>query len=215
MKIRFPRKTHSCGRSLMKRLAFTLLCLAIISGCTSTPSSQPAPKSEAPDLQTGRGAFQRLFVAARGWAPDVRPYRLQSGVVGDAKGRDGKAVLWTAAFTSAGLHASKPYTWSGIDVPDVPARGVNPGTQDAFTPGNDFDMQFLKIDSDKAFEAAQKHGGEKILQEKPDTPVTYLLDWNRAGNNLVWHVIYGTSRNDAPLVADVDATTGEFLRKER
>lgn len=200
----------------MKRLVLILLCLAIISGCTSQqPSQQPAAKPETPELMTGRSAFQQLYVAAHGWAPDVRPYKLESGVVGDAKGREGKAVLWNAAFASTSLHASKPYTWSGIDAPDTPARGVNPGSQDAFTPGNDFDIRFLKIDSDKAFEAAQKHGGDKVLQEKPDTPVTYLLEWDRSRNNLVWRVIYGTSRNEATLVADVDATTGDFLRKEK
>jgi hypothetical protein len=75
-------------------------------------------------------------------------------------------------------------------------------------------MQFLKVDSDKAFDVAQKHGGEKILQQNASLPVVYLLDWNRSGNNLVWHVIYGSSRSDAKLVADVDASTGAFIRKE-
>jgi len=112
------------------------------------------------------------------------------------------------------MRASKPYSWSGIDSPDAPSRGISPGTQDAYTPGNDFDMQFLKVDSDKAFEVAQKHGGDKTLQANPNLPVVYLLDWNRRGNDLVWHVIYGSSRNDAKLVADVDASTGEFIRKE-
>ena len=198
----------------MKRLALILLLLAIISGCTSE-APQPAPKALPPDPQTGRSAFQHMFIAARGWAPDIRPYQLQSAAVGDQKGRDGKAVLWTAAFTSASMRASKPFSWSGIDAPDTPARGVNPGTQDNFTPGNDFDVQFLKVDSDKAFAVAQEHGGDKILKDKPDLAVTYLLDWNRSGSNLVWHVIYGTSRNQAALVADVDATTGAFLRKEK
>ena len=198
----------------MKRLALILFLLAIISGCTSE-APQPAPKAQPPDPQTGRSAFQHMFIAARGWAPDIRPYQLQSGTVGDQKGRDGKAVLWTAAFTSASMCASKPFSWSGIDAPDTPSRGVNPGTQDNFTPGNDFDVQFLKVDSDKAFAVAQEHGGDKILKEKPDLAVTYLLDWNKSGSNLVWHVIYGTSRNQAALVADVDATTGAFLRKEK
>jgi hypothetical protein len=198
----------------MKRLALILFLLAIISGCTSE-APQPAPKAQPPDPQTGRSAFQHMFIAARGWAPDIRPYQLQSGTVGDQKGRDGKAVLWTAAFTSASMRASKPFSWSGIDAPDTPSRGVNPGTQDNFTPGNDFDVQFLKVDSDKAFAVAQEHGGDKILKEKPDLAVTYLLDWNKSGSNLVWHVIYGTSRNQAALVADVDATTGAFLRKEK
>ena len=198
----------------MKRLALVLISLAMVSGCTSE-APQPAPKAQPPDAQTGRSAFQHVFIAARGWAPDIRPYQLQSGVVGDQKGHEGKAVLWTAAFASASMHASKPYTWSGIDAPDTPSRGVNPGTQDNFTPGNDFDVQFLKVDSDKAFSVAQEHGGDKTLKDNPDTPVTYLLDWNKSGSNLVWHVIYGTSRNQAALVVDVDATTGAFLRKEK
>jgi len=67
------------------------------------------------------------------------------------------------------------------------------------------------VDSDKAFEVAQKHGGDKI----PDTPVRYFLEWNRSGNTLVWHVIYGNSRNDAKLVVDVDASAGDFIRKEK
>jgi len=199
----------------MKRLALILLSLAVISGCTS-PSPQSATKAEPPELLTGRSAFQKLYVTARGWAPDVRPYQLQSGVVGDNKGHDGKAVVWSASFVSATIHTSKPYTWSGIDAQDAPSRGVTQGTQDtSFTPTNTFDMQFLKIDSDKAFEISQKHGGEEILQKKPDTPVLYRLDWNHSGNNLVWHVMYGGTGADAKLTNDIDATSGEFLRKEK
>jgi hypothetical protein len=197
----------------MKKLILMLLSLVVIVGCTSE-SNQPAAKPEPNELLTGRSAFQKLFVAARGWAGDVRPYQLQSQVVGDNKGKDGKAAVWRAAFASASMRGSKPYTWSGVDSPDAPSRGVSPGTQDAYSPGNDFDIQFLKVDSDKAFEVAQKHGGDKVLEKSPDTPVSYMLDWNRSGNNLVWHVIYGNSRNEAKLVVDSDATTGEFIRKE-
>ena len=199
----------------MKKLAIVLLPLMLLCGCTSQPTQTAAPKPQPPELLTGRSAFQQMYIAARGWAGDIRPYELASAPVGDYKGADGKAVLWRAAFASASMRASKPYTWSGIDAPDVPSRGVSPGTQDSFTPSNTFDVQFLKIDSDKAFEVAQKHGGEKVLKENPGLPITYELDWNRSGNQLVWHVIYGNSRNDAKLVADVDASTGEFLRKEK
>lgn len=199
----------------MKRLSVLLLFVAVISGCNSQPSQPAAPKTEAPEFLTGRAAFQKLYVTAHGWAPDVRPYQLQSGVVGDNKGRDGKAVVWTARFVSASMHSSKPYTWSGIDSPDAPSRGISPGSQDNFTPGNDFDVQFLKIDSDKAFEEAQKHGGEKLLKEKPETPVTYLLEFNRSSSHLIWHVIYGTSRNDAAMVIDIDGNGGGFLHVEK
>ena len=198
----------------MKKLTLMLLSLVVITGCTSE-APQPAPKAQPPEALTGRGAFQKLYIAARGWAADIRPYQLQSQIVGDIKGKDGKAAVWRGAFASASMRAAKPYTWSGIDSPDAPSRGVSPGSQDPYTPGNDFDMQFLKIDSDKAFEVAQKHGGDKVVEKSTDTPILYLLDWNRGENNLVWHVIYGNSRNDAKLVVDVDATTGEFIRKEK
>jgi len=199
----------------MKRLALILLSLAVISGCTSEAPKQTT-KPEPPELLTGRSAFQKLYVSARGWAGDVRPYQLQSGVVGDNKGRDGKAVVWSASFVAASLHTSKPYTWSGIEAPDAPVRGITPGTQDtSFVPTNSFDMQFLKVDSDKAFEIAQKHGGEEILQKKPDAPILYRLDWNASGNKLIWHVMYGGTGGDAKLTNDIDATTGEFLRKEK
>jgi hypothetical protein len=197
----------------MKRLTLALLALVALWGCTSE-APQPAPKPKPTELLSGREAFQQLFVAARGWTGDIRPYQLQSGVIGEYLGHDGKAAIWRASFASASMRASKPYSWSGVDSPDAPSRGISPGTQDAYTPGNDFDMQFLKVDSDKAFDVAQKHGGEKILQQNANLPVVYLLDWNRSGNNLVWHVIYGSSRSDAKLVADVDASTGAFIRKE-
>lgn len=191
-------------------LALIVLSLAVISGCTSE-SNQQEQKPQPPELVTGRSAFQKLYVSAHGWAPDAKPYQLQSQVFGNNNGADGKAVIWRGAFASPSQHSSRPYMWSGVDSPDAPTRGVTPGTQDNFAPGNSFDVNFLKIDSDKAHEVAQKHGGDKIA----DTPVTYLLDWAAGENKLVWHVIYGASRNDAKLVVDVDASTGEFMRKEK
>jgi hypothetical protein len=200
----------------VEKLVVVLAAMLLLAGCSSQPS-QPAqkPQPEPPEVLTGRSVFQQLYVAARGWAGDARPYQLQSSPFKQEKGRDGKAVIWRGSFASERMRASKPYVWSGIDDADAPSRGISPGTQDSYVPGNTFDAAFLKIDSDKAFETAQKHGGDKVLQAAADTPVSYLLDWNPGGNNLVWHVIYGNSRNDAKLVADIDASTGEFIRNEK
>lgn len=197
----------------MKKVGLALLALSFLSGCTTETAKAP-PKPQPTETLTGRSAFQQLYVAARAWAGDIRPYKLESVAFGENNGHDGKAPLWKAAFASPSLRKSRPYSWSGLDSPDAPARGVTPGNEDLYNPGNDFDIQFLKTDSDKAFEVAQKHGGDKVLQADPKLPVTYLLDWNRGGNNLVWHVIYGDSRNNAKMVLDVDASTGEFIRKE-
>ena len=205
----------------MKKLLLIFLALAFLAGCSSQ-SSQPAqekPQPKPPEPVTGRYAFQKLYVTAHGWARDAQPYLLESQNMGDFKGQEGKAILWRAGFASPSEHSVKPYTWSGIDSPDAPTRGVNPGVEDTYSPNNSstqiFDIAFLKIDSDKALEVAQKHGGDKLMAKSADTPVLYLLDWNRATNELTWHVIYGNSRDDAKLRVAVNASNGDFLRIEK
>ncbi|HJX83750.1 MAG TPA: hypothetical protein VJ723_05350, partial [Candidatus Angelobacter sp.] len=70
------------------------------------------------------------------------------------------------------------------------------------------------VDSDKAFEVAQQHGGKEMLAKKPAQQVIYLLDFDSRINQLKWHVIYGDSPGSAPLTVIVDATTGVFVHKE-
>jgi len=206
----------------MKKLLVTALTLLFMAGCTSQPTqTAPAekPQPKGPDLVTGRYAFQKMYIAARGWSTDSEPFRLQSDITADARGKDGKSDLWHGYFASPSRRSTKPFVWSGTDLPDVPARGVSPGSEDTYSPTNTstqvFDMAFLKIDSDKAFEVAQQHGGDKVLEKTPDTPVFYAVDWSHATNELVWHVIYGTSRDDAKLRVAVNASTGDFIRVEK
>lgn len=204
----------------MKKLLMAVAAIAMLAGCSSQPpkpAEKPQPKPT--ELATGRTAFQKLYVTAHGWARDAQPYRLDSQATPDGNGHDGKAAVWRAAFASAAQHGVKPYVWSGSTDKDAPSRGINPGNEDSYSPTNAstqiFDMQFLKIDSDKAYEMAQQHGGDKLLAKTPDTPVLYLLDWNRSENKLEWHVMYGGGRDDAKLRVSVDATTGNFLRVEK
>jgi hypothetical protein len=206
----------------MKKLGVVMLAVAMLAGCsseTSKPAETEKPQPKAPELVTGRTGFQKMFIAARGWQRDAQPYRLQSQCNSDSKGRDGKSAIWQAWFASPATRAAKPYSWSGSDAPDAPARGVSPGTQDTYSPNNMstqiFDIQFLKVDSDKAFEVAQKHGGDKQLAKNPDLNVFYVVDWNGSANELVWHVIYGDTRDQAKLKVAVNASTGEFLRVEK
>jgi hypothetical protein len=208
----------------MKKLLMAMATLAFLmtAGCSSQPSTPaPAekPQPKVADLETGRYAFQKLYIAARGWQRDAQPFRLESQVTADSKGKDGKSPVWRASFGSPATRGAKPYVWSGTDAPDAPSRGISPGNEDTYSPTNSstqvFDIGFLKVDSDKAFEVAQKHGGDKVLEKAADTPVLYALDWNHAGNILVWHVIYGNSRDDAKLIVDVNGTTGEFIRTEK
>jgi hypothetical protein len=206
----------------MKKLLMAMAALALMAGCSSEPSKPAAtekPQPKVPELVTGRAAFQKVYIAARGWARDAQPYRLESQLTADSKGKDGKSSVWRGSFASAARHGAKPYVWSGEDAPDAPSRGISPGTEDNYSPANSstqvFDAAFLKVDSDKALEVAQKHGGDKVLEKSPDTPVFYMLDWSRPTNELIWHVIYGDSRDDAKLTVSVNASTGEFIRVEK
>jgi hypothetical protein len=204
----------------MKKLLLIVLAVSWLAGCSSTPTpTAEPPKPKGPELETGRAAFQKLYVAARGWARDAQPYRLESMVNSDSNGHDGKAAIWRGGFASPVQRSAKPFTWSGTDAKDAPPSGMNPGTEDTYNPSNAstivFDINFLKTDSDKAFEIAQQHGGDKLLEKTPDTPVLYILEWNRLENMLVWHVIYGSSRDEFKLKIAINATTGEYVRVEK
>jgi hypothetical protein len=206
----------------MNRRVMAVAALLLMAGCSSEPA-KPAqaekPQPKAAEFETGRVAFQRLYIAAHGWARDAQGFQLESQLTADSKGKDGKADVWRASFASLSQRSVKPYIWSGTDAPDAPSRGVSPGTEDTYSPTNSstqvFDIAFLKVDSDQALATAQKHGGDKVLAKDPDTPVMYLLDWSRPTSELIWHVIYGSSRDDAKLRVAVNATTGDFIRVEK
>jgi hypothetical protein len=194
---------------------------ATLSACDSnTGKSSPAkPEPKAAELLTARAAFQKMFIAARNYAADVKPFRIESTPSSDSNGHDGKSAIWTASFASAAQHGVKPFTWSGTDASDAPSRGVSPGNEDTYNPRNAstqiFDVAFLKVESDQAFTEAQKHGGDKVLEKDPTTPVIYICDWNHNTNELTWHVIYGGSRDEAKLRVAVNASSGVFIRVEK
>ena len=175
-------RRNRLGTILAATIAATML-LAVLSACTSEPSQPAEPAPKGPDLLAGRSAFQKAFVAARGWAPDGKPYRIESIVTTDGgNGQDGKWALWRSSFASATQRSTKSYTWSGSGADGAPSRGVNPNPEDSYNPTNSstqvFDVNFLKVDTDQAFATAQKHGGDKILEKDPTTPITYICDWN-------------------------------------
>jgi hypothetical protein len=218
MKMRIPYR--GCG-NLIKIFA-PIALLALLTACTSDnskPAETATPQPKGPELLTGRSAFYKVLIAARGWAPDPQPYRIVSVPTSDASGHDGKWAMWRASFASPSQRSVKSYIWSGSSAPDAPSRGINPSTEDSYNPSNAstlvFDVQFLKVDSDQAFAVAQKHGGDKILEKTPDTVVSYVCDWNRNTNELVWHVMYGANRESAKLTVAVNASTDEFIRVEK
>lgn len=194
-----------------------LLLGLVLAGCDdSTPNTanRATPEKKVTETETGRFALQKMLPVARLWAGDARPIQLESSPSDQSNGHDGKASYWRAVFGSASLGKSEPFSWSGV--PD--SRGVDHGTEDTFNPNNrstqTWDLAFLKVDTDKAFEVGQEHGGKQLLEKDPKMPVMYFLGWNAQSSQLAWFVIYGGSTSNAKLTILVDASTGRYLRKE-
>jgi hypothetical protein len=204
---------EKAGTATFLGLALSLL------GCDSGTKTAPAAKETpaASQLETGRFALQKMLAPARFWAPDAQPVRLESTNLKDSNGHEGRANFWRAEFASVSRQKAEPFTWSGMATSDT-ARGVDHGTEDSYNPANRsaraFDLNFLKVDTDKAFAVAQQHGGKQVLEKDPKVSVGYLLDWEVQSNQLRWHVIYGGSESHGKLAVLVDASSGEFLRKE-
>ena len=186
---------------------------------SNKPEEPAQPEKKGPELILARSGFQKVYIAARGWNADARPYRLASVATSDGNGHDGKWAVWVGSFASPSTQREINFTWSGSTAQGAPSLGINRGSEDSYSPSNAntkvWDMAFLKIDSDQAFAEAQKHGGDKVLEKSPDTPVTYVCDWNHNTNELIWHVIYGASREGAKLTVSVNASTGAFIRVEK
>ena len=68
----------------MKKLLMAMFALALLTACSSEapkPAEKPQPKPA--ELLTARSALQKLYISAHGWAPDARPYRLESSTNAD------------------------------------------------------------------------------------------------------------------------------------
>jgi hypothetical protein len=206
--------------TFIKKISLPVIfALVVCAGCDSgskAPTSNDS-QSAAAQLETGRFALQKMLAPARFWAGDAQPVRMESTNLKDTNGHDGKAVFWRATFASTAREKAEAFTWAGTATDDGP-RGVNHGAEDSYNPANraarTFDLNFLKSDTDKAFEVAQAHGGKQVLEKDPKVSVGYLLDFDAQSSTLRWHVIYGGSESTGKLTVLVDASTGAFLRKE-
>src|ERR1700728_3942824 len=130
----------NCSLLTMRKLALICLSALMLAGCSSNKpaESQSAakPAAKQPQYETGRVAFQKMYLSARGWAGDATPFRLQSQFTSDAPSGEGKAGLWRASFASPAKRMMKMFIWSGLVGPDVPEQGITFTTEDSWSPTN-------------------------------------------------------------------------------
>jgi hypothetical protein len=182
--------------------------------CDDSKPAAPAAK-KTNQYEAGLNALYKMLPAARLWSQDAAPVRLESTVTAENNGQGGKSGFWRADFASPSRSKMQSYTWSGMA--DAP-RKVDHGIETSYNPSNrslqTWDTHFLQVDTDKAFETAQEHGGKELTAKDPKQPVIYMLDWDSQAGQLRWHVIYGAAISGAKLTVLVDASSGAYLRKE-
>jgi hypothetical protein len=201
--------------TILRKLSLALfVAMLALAGCDQGTPAAPAPK-KTNQFESGRFALQKMIPAARLWAEDAAPIRLESSANSENSGQGGKAIFWRANFGSRTRLKQIPYSWSGAA--DA-ARKIDHATEDGYNPNNrseqTWDLNYLKTDTDAAFATAQEHGGKELTDKDPKQPVIYLLDWDAQSSQLRWHVIYGASTSGAKLTVLVNASSGVYLRKE-
>jgi hypothetical protein len=212
----------------MKQIPFPLLALILVgmnllTGCSSNTKpaggEQPAgatatqTQSTPPALYTGLQAFRCTHGLAQRWAADAIPVRLESVINSEANGRNGKATVWKAAFISPSRGLIKYFNCSGSRLKDAPAYGPSADIEQPYSPdvpAMAFQPLFLKVDSDKAYEVAQEHGGAALIKKNPDQMVKYFVLWNPKQRALYWYVMYGKEKESAAGTGMVNALTGAY-----
>jgi hypothetical protein len=200
---------------------FFLLALGILIACSSqkiTTSTSVGPKRsdetrKEPVPYTALECFTRLDGQAHLWAPDAKPFHLESDFTAESTGQNGESAVWRGIFASATRRAAKYFTCSGSREPGAPVFGLSANMEVPYNPKFVlFDAFLLKVNSDKAFAVAQQHGGEGLLKKDPQQPVAYVLEMTRDQGVPYWYVVYGKDLKSNKGIGVVNATTGAFVR---
>jgi len=195
-------------------LVFPVALLLALAGCSSEPPA-PAKKAEAQPAEpvTGRQALQQMYIAARGWAPDIQPIKVTCILLPEVKVEPGKAAAWQALFVSPSQGKARSYTYSVVESEGNLHKGVFAGL-DQSVPASGaqkpFPMAAIKVDSDQAYETALKKGAE-YDKKNPGKPIVFLLEANNHFPDVSWRVIWGESPGTSNFSIYVDASTGAYL----
>jgi hypothetical protein len=197
---------------MTRRQILLLAPIALLPGCSSAPSPKTAKEAEKPPAPiTGLHALYQMYTAARAWAQDLQIVRYSSINIAEVPHEDGKAAAWQVVFVSASQKQSRTYTFSVYEASATLHQGLFPDAPQEWSGnGKPFLIEAAKIDTDKAWEVALKHGADYNAQN-PKVPVMYTLGIEK-GSDPDWRVIWGQSAGASNFSVLVDASTGEFIQ---
>ena len=196
-----------------------LICLStiILIACSEASKvgnekSAIVPPSRSP--VTGRFAFQRMFMQAKGWAVDAQPLSLSAIFLKQVPVEPGKCGAWQATFISPQKAKAKSYTFSVVDTGGI-REGVLAGREEAWSgprgQEQPFNPQGLHVDSDEAYAKAAKENADYI-KKNPNLPVLFLLEQTPRFPNLTWRVFWGETIGSSHHSVFIDASTGLYLQ---
>src|SRR6195952_2602448 len=172
---------------MTRRELIALTPALLLPACSSSP--RPKLEAEKPAVPlTGLHALYQMYTSARAWAQDLQILRYSSINIPEVQHQDGKAPAWQVVFVSQALAKSRTYTFSVFEASLTLHQGIFPeAPQDWSSGGKPFLIESAKIDTDKAWEVALKHG-EEYNSKNPKMPISYTLGMDK-GNDPAWRVI--------------------------
>ncbi len=196
--------------------SLTLLAIAFLTACSSTPTASNEAKSTAPkepprppEAVSGKGAFSEMLKPARSWASDLQVLTLTSSEIPEVQAGKGKAGRWTAVFVSPSKREARTFFYSvaesGTDIhKGVTAGGAQPwsGPQPKSKP---FAVGEFVTNSDQAYTVVSEKAKDWLAAHPGKKLSMYLANASNYSAPL-WYVMWGDAKDG--YLGHVDATTG-------
>lgn len=199
---------------MRRLLAFAALLL--LASCSSPEAAKPIAAKAIPEPVTARKAFYRIYGAARMWAPDVMPLRVESMPVEGITPKDGKFGAWRVTFVSQTKGKLKVFTYAVVEASASLHEGVFSIGEDRWSGPKPIEQPFyvqaFQIDSDAALKTAQLKSAQ-YLKLNPNKPVFMQLEFTRLYSEAAWRVLWGDSVSTSDHSIYVSATTGLYMGK--
>jgi hypothetical protein len=190
--------------------------LLVLVSCSSGPTEVKKTEPKVVEPVTARKAFYLIYGAARMWAQDVMPLRVESMPVEGITPVDGKFGAWRVTFASQTKGKTKVFTYAVIEASASLHEGVFAVGEEAWggpSPiAQPFYVQAFKVDSDAALKTAEEKSVE-YLKKNPNKPMFMQLEFTKLYPETAWRVLWGDSVATSDHSIYVSAVSGAYLGK--